>query len=258
MGEHAPVVMTPRLLLVLLVLVVVCPAAGLGQTPTIVVQGEAGPVWQSRNEVEIPNDGTATRFSLVDLVGAGPWPAGRLQVTWTVAERHALRALFAPLAWTETGVPEAPLSFAGATYEAGRATDATYRFNSYRLTYRYRVYDAERGQAWIGATAKLRDAVVELEQGRTTRRKTDRGFVPLLHLAGTWRVAPPWSLTLTADALAGGPGRAVDAALTVDYDLGRAWTIHAGYRTLEGGADVDEVYNFTWLHYPVVSVSRSL
>ena len=249
--------MRPRLLFVLMFLAAMVPTVGVAQTPSLVVELEAGPVWQSSNEVEIPNDGTATRFSLVDLVGNGPWPAGRLQVTWIVGERHALWALFAPLTLTETGRPDESIAFAGETYGGGRETDVAYRFNSYRLSYRYRVYSAERTRAWVGFTAKLRDAVVELEQGATTSRKTDRGFVPLLHLAGNWQFAPPWSLNLTADALAGGPGRAIDAALTVGYDLDRKWTIQAGYRTLEGGADVSDVYNFTWLHYPVFSVSRS-
>jgi hypothetical protein len=101
-----------------------------------------------------------------------------------VADRHALRALYAPLTFTETGVPDQALRFAGATYDAGRATDVTYTFNSYRFSYRYRVYDAERIGAWIGVTAKLRDAVVEVEQGATTSRKTDLGFVPLISLVG--------------------------------------------------------------------------
>ena len=30
-------------------------------------------------------------------------------------------------------------------------------------------------------------------------------------------------------------------------------TLHAGYRTVEGGANVEETYNFAWLHYAVVS-----
>lgn len=249
--------MSRRLLVVLLVPILLLPLAGLAQTPSVVIDLEAGPVWQGSNEVEIPNDGTATRFSLTRLTGNGPWPAGRLSVTWNVAERHGLRALFAPLTVSETGRPDRPLTFAGAAYEAGRATDATYTFNSYRVSYRYRVFDAERTRGWIGFTAKLRDAVVELEQGATTSRKTNRGFVPLVHLAGEWQFAPPWRLHFSADALAGGPGRAIDAALTVGYDFAPQWALSAGYRTLEGGADVSDVYNFTWLHYMVFSVSRS-
>ena len=34
---------------------------------------EAGPVWQTRNDVQIPNTAAGTRFSLVDLAGKGPW-----------------------------------------------------------------------------------------------------------------------------------------------------------------------------------------
>lgn len=37
------------------------------------------------------------------------------------------------------------------------------------------------------------------------------------------------------------------------YDSGRGWTVAAGYRTVEGGADVDAVYTFAWLRYAVVS-----
>jgi hypothetical protein len=38
-------------------------------------------------------------------------------------------------------------------------------------------------------------------------------------------------------------------------DIGERWSISAGYRTVEGGADVDEVYNFAWFHYAVASLS---
>jgi hypothetical protein len=37
--------------------------------------------------------------------------------------------------------------------------------------------------------------------------------------------------------------------------VGDRWSILAGYRTVEGGADVEAVYSFAWLHYAVVSVS---
>ncbi|MDX1675165.1 MAG: hypothetical protein R3314_10265, partial [Longimicrobiales bacterium] len=74
--------------------------------PRWVVELEAGPAWQSYNDVEIPNDGTATRFSLYDLAGAGPWPAGRLYVTWNITDRHGLRLLAAPFSLTETGAPD--------------------------------------------------------------------------------------------------------------------------------------------------------
>jgi hypothetical protein len=111
-----------------------------------------------------------------------------------------------------------------------------------------------RTTAWVGGTAKLRDATIALAQGATSARKDDLGFVPLLHLAGEWRFAPRWRLGLDMDGLAGGPGRAFDVAFEVGYDLSERWSVEGGYRTVEGGADVDEVYTFAWLHAAVVSV----
>lgn len=228
---------------------------GAQETPPVVVEIEAGPAWQTRNDVQIPNDPSGTRFSLRGLVGSGPWPAGRIYVTWNLSERHGVRAMAAPLSFTERGTLDRPVDFAGRSYDSGAATEGTYRFNSYRLTYRYRFHRGEAWTWWGGFTAKLRDAKVELRQGETTSRKTDVGFVPLLHLAGDWRFASRWQLSLDVDALAGGPGRAEDAALKLGFDLDDRWTVSGGYRTVEGGADVDEVFTFAWLHYAVVSAT---
>jgi hypothetical protein len=231
------------------------PTPAMAQAPTLAVELEAGPVWQSYNDVEIPNDGTATRFSLEELAGNGPWTAARVYVTWNVAERHGLRLLLAPFSLTETGVPGEAIDFVGETYAAEELVEATYTFNSYRLTYRYRIHRSLGWDAWVGVTAKIRDATVALEQGATASEKNDLGFVPLLHLAADWYVSPTWVLGFDADALAGGPGRAIDAALKLGWDPGGSWSIHGGYRTLEGGADVEEVYTFAWLHYGVLSVA---
>jgi hypothetical protein len=233
----------------------VAPALAAQSQPRWILEIEAGPVWQFYNDVEIPNDGSATRFSLRDLAGAGPWPATRLYLTWHPAERHGLRFLAAPLTVRATAVPAGPVTFAGEEYVAGSDVQATYTFNSYRLTYRYRLRDDDRWTGWIGFTAKIRDAVIGLEQGPTSSRKTDLGFVPLLHLAADWRLGGPWTVGIDVDAIAGGPGRAEDAAVRIGYDVADRWTLRAGYRLVEGGADVSEVYTFAGFHYGVVSVT---
>jgi hypothetical protein len=217
------------------------------------VELELGSVWQSRNDVQVPNDATGTRFSLVDLVGQGPWPAGRFYFTWNITERHGVRLLLAPLSYTETGVFDSGVEFAGESYESGVPTEATYQFNSWRVTYRYRFHAGEKWRWWIGFTAKVRDAKIRLEQETTASEDTDVGFVPLLYLRGEWRFADRWRFLLDLDALAGGPGRAEDLALKVSYDFGDRWSLAGGYRTVEGGADVDEVYNFAWFNSAVIS-----
>ncbi len=245
--------------LVIISLLLVTSGAALADTaahttPRLQFELEGGAVWQSSNDVQIPNDNTGTRFSLVDVTGKGPWAAGRLYVTWNINPRHGLRVLLAPLSVTETATLADPLEFAGSSFAAGVPTEATYKFNSWRLSYRYRFHSGERWDWWVGFTAKVRDANVRLDQGTVAAEKSDVGFVPLLHLASTWRAGTRVSFELDADALAGGPGRAIDASLKLRYHFGDKWSLAGGYRTVEGGADVDEVYNFAWLHYAVVSL----
>lgn len=229
-------------------------SAQAGSPTRFSLEFEGGPVWQTVNDVEIPNDGSASRFSLVDLVGKGPQAAGRVYLSWHIADRHTLRALYAPFRLTEDGVPTTDLAFNGQDFVGDETLRATYRFDSYRLSYRYRWHDGVRWQWQVGFTAKIRDARVRLRQGVVVSTKDDLGFVPLLHVAGRYRLAEDWSLRFDADALAGGPGRAIDAALKLGWQVhpNLAWEL--GYRTVEGGADVDEVYSFAWLHYAVTSL----
>jgi len=230
--------------------------AGSEETPSrFEIELEAGPVWQTLNDVQIPNTDAGTRFSLVDLVGKGPWLAPRAYLTWNIRPRHSIRLLAAPLSYTESGEFAAPVDFNGETFEAGTKTDATYKFNSYRIIYAYRFHAGERWTWRVGFTAKIRDAKIRLAQSGTSSEKTDLGFVPLLHLTGAYHFSQNWHALLDLDALAGGPGRAEDIALKLIYAINTHWSIAGGYRTVEGGADVEEVYNFAWLHYAVMSAA---
>lgn len=241
----------------ILVLLVVAEAPSLlaQDGSHFVIDLEAGPVWQSRNNVQIPNTDAGTRFSLVDLVGKGPWPAARLYLTWNITNRHSLRVLLAPLSYTEKGSFTNPVNFEGQSYAPNIPLDATYKFNSWRLGYRYRLLNRERFKLSIGFTAKIRDAKIELSQGNTSSKKTDVGFVPLAHIDADWMFARKWHLLFDFDGLAGGPGRAFDIALKPYYAISDHFGISVGYRTVEGGADVKSVYNFAWLHYGVLSAT---
>ena len=133
-------------------------------------------------------------------------------------------------------------------------TRAKYRFDSYRLTWRYRLLDDEALQGFVGFTGKIRDAEIELTQGGTSSRKTDTGFVPLLHVAGDWRFADGWRLSIDVDGSWAPQGRALDASLKTYVDLTDDLALGFGYRTIEGGADNDEVYTFAWVHQAVISL----
>jgi hypothetical protein len=217
------------------------------------VELEGGSVWQTDNEVEIPNDGSATRFSLQDLVGSGPWAVGRVYFTWNVSGRHGMRVTLAPLSYSAPGTFDSTVVFDGATFQPGVSTEATYRFNTWRVGYRYRFHTGERWRLWVGFTGLIRDAEIGLEQPGVSATDTDLGFVPLLHFSGDWQLAERWRFRFELDALGGGPGRAEDVSLKLERGVGPRWSVAFGYRTLEGGADVEQVYNFAWFNYAVVS-----
>ncbi len=219
---------------------------------------ESGALWQSRNKVRIPNDASADRFALTDIAGSGPWPALRINANWRLSGPHELRLVIAPLAYKERGSFSEDVRFDGETFAADTRLAAEYQFNSYRLGYRYRFEDVGGWRLWLGATAFIRDAKIELTQGSTKARDDDLGFVPLLYLAGEYRFAQRWSLRFDFDGLAGGPGRALDLGVKLGYDIDERWRISAGYRTLEGGVDTDDVYNFAWFNTALLAIDYRL
>jgi hypothetical protein len=214
---------------------------------------EAGAVGFSKNDVRIPN-ATGTRFDMTNLTGSGPEFFARLDAHWDINSKHGLRIVLAPLEVSGTGELEQDTSFAGETFPAG-TTDATYKFNAYKFTYRYTLVERDKWTLRIGATGVVRDANIELRQGSLQANDDNVGFVPALHLGADYRFSDRWQFRLDFDGLAGGPGRLFDAGLFVDYDVSENWRVGAGYRTLEGGADTDDVYNFAWLHYAVLAVN---
>ncbi|HEY6559124.1 MAG TPA: hypothetical protein VI072_17695 [Polyangiaceae bacterium] len=218
---------------------------------------EAAVVAATRNDVRIP--GTAgTSFSLVDDLNASAGPAFRVRAGVRVAERHLVSALYAPLRLSANGNPDRDIAFAGAEFRAGSPVYAVYRFDSYRLTYRYSFVRDDVLEIGAGVTGKIRDAEIAL-YGAETARKTNTGFVPLLNLHIEWRPGRgSWGVLLDADALAAPQGRAEDVLVALTWAARDGVGIYAGYRTLEGGADNDEAYNFAWLHYGAVGVRLRL
>ncbi|MDZ7604406.1 MAG: hypothetical protein U5K79_02205 [Cyclobacteriaceae bacterium] len=97
---------------------------GISGTSSLCTTSSQDSCWSLRQDqygraammYSIPNTEAGTRFSLVDLAGKGPWPAARLYSTWNINERHSLRGLLAPLAYTETGTFASPVDFAGESY----------------------------------------------------------------------------------------------------------------------------------------------
>lgn len=198
---------------------------------------------QGRNVVQVPNDASGSLFSLDALTGSGPVDTPRVQVSWRSGDKQEWRLLAAPLSLSGSSVSVVPIDFQGRRFLAGPIS-ARYQFDSWRATWRYRWIDREDLVVKVGATAKIRDASIRLKSGVLEASKDNTGFVPLLHVALERPLSAQWRLEADVDALAGGPGYAVDAGVRLARNVSSGWSIHAGARYLDGGADNDEVYAF--------------
>ena len=218
------------------------------------IELELGQVWQERNKVQIPNAAAGDRFLLTDIAGNGPWSSARVNMNWNVQGPHSLRLVLAPLAYEEKGAFADDVRFAGGNFPGGEPLQAEYKFNSWRLGYSYQFYESNRWRLWVGGTAKVRDAKIELRQDGSRAIDDNVGLVPLLYFAGDYQLSPRWSAQFDFDGLAGGPGRAFDLSLKLGYRLSEQWQLSAGYRTLEGGVDSEDVYNFAWFNTALISI----
>ncbi len=128
---------------------------------------EAGIVSASRNDVRIPGEG-GTNLSLVDDLSAPPTPVFRLRAGYRFADRHLVTALYAPLRINATGVLDSSATFAGQTYPAGSSLLGVYRFDSYRLTYRYSFVRNETLEVAAGrnVSTSLRHRLVEFTEAK--------------------------------------------------------------------------------------------
>jgi hypothetical protein len=214
---------------------------------------EAGPAWQSKNNVQIPNDSAGDRFSLSDLSN-GPELATRVTAEHTFSQRHTVRAIFAPLTFQQTGEFTTPVNFDGESFAANERTSTSYRFNSYRLGYRYSFIPEGPFQLRAGGTIKVRDARVRLSQEGRSKSYANVGVVPLLSAQALYAPTENLSLLLDIEGLGASQGRAIDALIGARYNIDEQFDLTLGYRMLEGGADNDEVYTFSWIHYAVVGL----
>ena len=201
---------------------------------------EVGVVAASRNDVRIPGD-TGTRLSLSSELSSSPTPVFRFRLGYRIADRHLITALYAPLQLVASGSVDRDLSFAGATFAAGSPLLAVYRFDSYRLTYRYSFVRGDGLEIAAGLTGKIRDAEISLH-GAQVGRKKNTGFVPLVNLNVDWKPGNGrFGVLLDVDALAAPQGRAEDILVAATWTVSEQVGLRAGYRMVEGGAGNEHI-----------------
>jgi hypothetical protein len=215
---------------------------------------ESGAVFTGKNDVRIPGN-QGTLFSLKDDLISKTAFFYRIRLSYTIKSRHTISLLYAPLETKSEGSVSRDILFEGVIFPANAELKGTYKFNSYRLTYRYDFVKNPELEFGLGLTGKIRDAKIALTSPGLVSEKTNVGFVPLINFRLLWNIDDNLGLLLDGDALAAPQGRAEDVLVAVTYKLSDGFGIRAGYRILEGGADNDEVYNFSLFNYASVGIT---
>ena len=239
----------------LILLISVCLTERLNAQ--VILDVETGLVSTGYNDVRIPgNQGTLISFKDDLMPSSGIFY--RIRLNYTFSSAHTLSLLFAPLTVKSEGRINKEVNFAGKVFPANEELSGSYKFDSYRLTYRYDFVQNPNLEFGLGFTAKIRDARIALSSQEISAEKSNVGFVPIINFRLFWHSYEKLGFLLEGDALAAPQGRAIDVLCAASYKLSNDLGIKAGYRMLEGGADNDEVYTFALLHYLSVGVSYTL
>jgi hypothetical protein len=209
---------------------------------------ESGIVSTGYNDVRIPGKG-GTMLSLKDELTADSKVYFRAKLNYTIGRRHNISVLYAPLTIISNGNLPKDVNFAETNFPIGTKVKATYKFNSYRLTYRYDIVESQSFEFGLGLTAKIRDAKITMQSDDLIGEKKNVGFVPLVNFRIHWHPTNVIGFLLDGDALAAPQGRAEDVLAGMTFDFSKHIGMWGGYRILEGGADNNSVYTFSLFNY---------
>ncbi len=209
---------------------------------------ESGLAMTGYNDVRIPGN-TGTLFSLSNELKADNTLFYRVRLNYSLNPKNTISILFAPLTIKSAGRFGEVVNFENVNFPANTEVNATYKFNSYRLTYRYEIYQGRSFEFGLGLTGKIRDASIRLRSGTIESFKDNIGFVPLINFRFFLPIHDRLGFLFLGDALAAPQGRAEDVLAALTYAISDKLSVKAGYRLLEGGAKNDAVYTFALINY---------
>lgn len=243
---------------ILFTALILMSAIALSAKPDLRIEAETGIAFPGYNDVRIPNVGNNTQFSLKDDLGLKSTLSTRLSVHYRISPRHQVSLMAAPLTLKAEEKLAKDVVYQGKHFWKNDIVKTEYRFDSYRLQYRYFLPKEFFGIRAVGASLKMRDAEISLESSSNQSSKTNTGFVPLLSLNAGYKVNDELDIVLEAEGLASPYGRAEDVFVGALYNVHKHLKVKAGYRFLEGGSDNEEVYTFAAVHYAIVGFAVRL
>ncbi len=207
---------------------------------------ESGSIHQSTNKI-----GSGTGSQKIDLLSLEnkSQSYSRFSYYFNIDRKNSIRFLIAPFNSSGSGYLPQSTEYKGQMFNAIDPLYYSYKFNSYRLTYRRNVFESRDLLIRIGITGKIRDAHVKLFQGDASSINTNIGFVPLLHFNIEYKPFEKFKFIFEGDVAGSKYGRAMDVSLSGKYDIQNDLHLSCGYRILEGGVMMKDNYNRVLINY---------
>jgi len=208
-----------------------------------------------RNTIQRPNDGQGTRVNLnneFDRKNNATF-SPRIELEYNY-NRHHVIATVALVNDKFEGSTNREIRYNEVLFNAGNYIETKYKFNTYRIGYRYRLVDRPQWAFEIGATVLFRDAYISMEDNSKDTKYTNFGVAPLLSYYLEWKATEQFSLLTYGDAFAVKAGRAEDIFIGAKYQFTSNISGTAGYRILEGGSDSDKVYTMATFHFASIGI----
>lgn len=203
-----------------------------------------------RNTIQRPNNAEGTRVALNSEFNrknaANFSPRFELEYTY---KRHHFLGTVALVNDKFDGMSAHDIRYDNELFIAGENIDTKYKFNTYRIGYRYRLVNNTRFALELGATILFRDAYISMQDVNKKAKFSNFGVAPLLSYFIEWKAAERLSLLSYGDAFGIKVGRAEDIFAGAKYQITPRISALAGYRLLEGGSDGDEVYTMAAFHF---------
>jgi len=212
-----------------------------------------------RNTVQRPNDSEGTRVSLNSEFErknkATFSPRFELEYNY---RRHHFIATAALVNDHFEGIAGKEIVYDGELFAMGNNLETKYKFNTYRLGYRYRLVDQPRFAFELGATVLFRDAYISMEGNTKKAKFSNFGVAPLISYYVEWKAAEKFSFLTYGDAFALKVGRAEDVFAGAKYQFTPLISANLGYRLLEGGSDGDRVFTMAAFHFISIGIGFDL
>ncbi len=217
---------------------------------------ESGAAFLAASEFRIPVE-FGSSLSMSEDLHTPPRFFYRLRAGVTIAERHTVLLLFAPLHFAGTGTLDAPLRFGAEEIPAGTGVEARFRVNWYRVAYRYTLFENSRANIALGVGGGIRDGSIRLSYGEGGQKYSNLDFSPLLSFHAGLSIAPPFGVVLDGDAMVTPQRRLIDVMAALEMRILPWVATRLGYRFVEGGGETKEALTSNLVHYALVGTYAS-